>query len=265
MRTLYEAANAVEAHMLLDLLRQQGIEAQIRGEHLQGAVGDLPAAGLVRLEIEDERYGAARAVIDEWEAMQPPAPVASRAGRPARLRWLMLGIVLGAGGLYGLVRTPVSTEGIDYDRDGRVDETWTYSARGTALKMESDRNHDGKVDYVLDFDERGLVMAAESDDDFDGRFETRYTFVDGNVETSRSDTDGDGFLDLRSYYRHGVLERSEHLEPLHGRLRRVEHYRLGKLVTADVDTDGDGELDVTLEYSGLAEVLSRRPYRRPLS
>jgi hypothetical protein len=262
MRTLYEAANAVEAHMLLDLLRQQGIEAQIRGEHLQGAIGDLPASGLVRLEIEEERHAAARAVIDAWEAQQPAAPAVPRVAKPARLRWLMLGVLLGAGGLYALVRTPVGTEGIDYDRDGHLDEVWTHSPRGTVLKSELDRNRDRKVDYVVHHDERGVAASVEADDDFDGRFETRMTLADGNLELVQSDTDGDGFFDLRSHYRHGVVERSEYIEPLNGRLRRVEHYRLGKIVTADVDTDGDGELDVTIEYSGFAEVLSRRPYRR---
>src|SRR5690606_18757888 len=58
MKTLYQAANAVEAHMLADYLKQEGLSAHVLGEHLQGAVGELPAAGLVRLMIPDEQYEA---------------------------------------------------------------------------------------------------------------------------------------------------------------------------------------------------------------
>jgi hypothetical protein len=260
MRTLYEAANAVEAHMLADLLRQRGFEAHIQGEHLQGAMGELPAAGLVRLVIDDEQHAAARAVIDEWEARQPSTLPPPR--RTGRFRWLALGVLLGAGSLYAVVRTPVSGDGVDYNRDGQLDETWTYAPRGTPLKFEADRNRDGKVDHVLHYDERGLAASAESDDDFDGRFETRTQFFQGNAEFAQSDTDGDGFFDLLSHFRHGVLERSEYRDPVSGKVLRVEHLRLGKLTRAELDTDRDGEFDTQIEYTGLAEVSSRRPFQR---
>jgi hypothetical protein len=261
MRTLYEAANAVEAHMLAELLRQRGFEAHIQGEHLQGAIGELPAAGLVRLVIDEEQHAAARAVIDEWEALQPPTPTAPPP-RTSRFKWLALGVLLGAGSLYAVVRTPVDSDGVDYNRDGHLDETWTYAPRGTVLKAESDRNRDGKVDQVIQYDERGLVASAERDDDFDGRFETRTRFHEGNTEFEQSDTDGDGYFDLQSHYRHGVLERSEHRDPVSGHVLRVEHFRLGKITRAELDTDRDGELDTQLEYNGLAEVSSRRTYQR---
>jgi tRNA nucleotidyltransferase/poly(A) polymerase len=45
MKTIYQAVNAIEAHMLRDLLAQEGLSPVIQGEHLQGAVGELPAAG----------------------------------------------------------------------------------------------------------------------------------------------------------------------------------------------------------------------------
>jgi len=80
MRTLYQAGSAIEAHMLVDLLKQQGLSAEIHGEHLQGAIGELPAAGLVRLVVDEPDYAAAREVIERWETAQPaevtktPAP-----------------------------------------------------------------------------------------------------------------------------------------------------------------------------------------------
>jgi hypothetical protein len=38
MKTVYEALNIVEAHMLADLLKQEGYSVQIQGEHLIGAM-----------------------------------------------------------------------------------------------------------------------------------------------------------------------------------------------------------------------------------
>lgn len=68
MRTLYEASSSVEAHLLKDLLAQEGIPAVIHGEFLQGGVGELPAAGLIRLMVADEHHAAGRALIERWEA-----------------------------------------------------------------------------------------------------------------------------------------------------------------------------------------------------
>lgn len=68
MKLLYEAANPVEAHLILDLLRQQNINAQLRGEFLQSALGELPAAGLLRLWVDPYQFDRARSVICDWES-----------------------------------------------------------------------------------------------------------------------------------------------------------------------------------------------------
>ena len=46
MRNLYEASNAIEANLLKGLLETEGIEVFIRGEYLQGGIGDLPVSGI---------------------------------------------------------------------------------------------------------------------------------------------------------------------------------------------------------------------------
>ncbi|MDP3690603.1 DUF2007 domain-containing protein [Bradyrhizobium sp.] len=98
MKTLYHASSAIEAHMLQDLLQQERIAAFVHGEHLQGAIGELPAAGLVRVEVNDADYEMARAVVARWEAQQPreaPAPAAAPASRlPAFLMGLAVGVAL---------------------------------------------------------------------------------------------------------------------------------------------------------------------------
>jgi hypothetical protein len=64
MKTVYRAANTIEAHIILNLLRQLGIDGYINGEYLQGAMGELPAVDLVRVMVQDEDYTAALAIIE---------------------------------------------------------------------------------------------------------------------------------------------------------------------------------------------------------
>jgi hypothetical protein len=71
MRTLYEASNSLEAHMILNLLELQGLSGRIDGEYLQGGMGELPAAGLVRVMVAEEDYQAAKEIVNKWEASQP--------------------------------------------------------------------------------------------------------------------------------------------------------------------------------------------------
>jgi len=262
MKNLYEASNAAEAHMLLDLLTQQGISAQIQGEHLQGAVGGLPVAGLVRLVVEDDAYVPARALIDQWETREATperVPSSTQSSRSRGFLGFVLGLIFGVAGVYIAYKTPVTIDGTDYNRDGLLDEKWTYSPTGRPLKLEIDRNLDHKVDYISQYDSRGLVESAESDDDFDGVFETKLRFRDGNVELNDSDTDNDGFPDMRWYYKNGVLESIEYVNPSTGRPLRIEHYKLGRLLFADVDENKDGKLDTRQTYSSLAEITSKQP------
>ena len=260
MKKLYEPSNAIEAHMLIDLLKQEGIEAHIHGEALQGAMGEIPVNGLVRLLVADDDHAAARAFIDRWEDTQiEPTPRPARSAKSPGLRGLLLGLVIGVGATYAAYRAPVSTDGIDHDRDGVLDEKWTFSPTGRPVKQETDRNFDRKVDYIAHFDPRGIIESADTDDNFDGVFETKLDCWNGTVGVAETDTDGDSFRDLRTTFAHGVVNAVEYLNPATGRPLRVEHYALGVLQFADVDTDQDGALDLRIKYTKLAEVASREP------
>jgi hypothetical protein len=161
--------------------------------------------------------------------------------------------------MYAAYRTPISDDGVDYNRDGLVDEKWTFSPNGTFLKVEQDRNLDRKVDAVIDYDERGLMASGRSDDNFDGIFETRQRYGNGSLVMAETDTDGDGYPDMRWFYAYGVLDRADVMNPATGRPLRVEHYRLGRLTHADVDTDLDGGLDTRVKYDARGEVTVREP------
>lgn len=96
MRSVYEAANALDAHMVCDLLCQEGFAAQVQGEQLQGGVGDLAVAGFVRVVVDEAEHARARNRVLAWEAAQPadapqPPPAVTDRFWPG----LMLGTVLG--------------------------------------------------------------------------------------------------------------------------------------------------------------------------
>lgn len=71
MRSVYEPSGAIQAHVLQDVLRQHGIASHVQGEHLQGAIGELPAGNLVRLLVADGDFAAARRAVEEWERATP--------------------------------------------------------------------------------------------------------------------------------------------------------------------------------------------------
>lgn len=264
MKTLYEASNALEAHMLHDLLQQEGIPSRVDGTFLQGAVGELPASGLVRLVVEDTDYEQARAVIRRWEATEVSSPTPPPAPPPAKgFSGILAGVLIGVVGTFLFFRAPVNNDGIDYNYDGVLDQVWRYSPSGTFLGTKVDRNLDGKIDYVEVADKGGHVVSAEADDDFDGTFETRYRLRAGNYESAEVDTDGDTIADLKTTYRHGVLASMAYINPYTGLPVRIEHYRLGLPTTADVDVDKDGKLDTRYTYSPTVEVTGKQAISVP--
>lgn len=73
MRRVYQAANNIEAHMVMHVLQQAGIDAHVQGEFLQSGAGDLPLGNLVAVAVPDEDVALASEIIEDWEKlMQEP-------------------------------------------------------------------------------------------------------------------------------------------------------------------------------------------------
>lgn len=68
MMIVYSASNSIEAYLIKNLLEQQEIAAYIFGDYLQGGVGEIPAIGLVTVNVSDSDYTNAKAIVDEWDA-----------------------------------------------------------------------------------------------------------------------------------------------------------------------------------------------------
>ena len=64
----YNASNSIEAYLIKNLLEQQEILAYVFGDYLQGGVGEIPAIGLVTVNVSDSDYTRAKEIVDEWDA-----------------------------------------------------------------------------------------------------------------------------------------------------------------------------------------------------
>lgn len=71
MQRIYEPADLLEAELLLAMLASEGVKAHISGRHLLGAMGELPASGLLGLQVADEQAERARLLITAYNAAQP--------------------------------------------------------------------------------------------------------------------------------------------------------------------------------------------------
>ena len=50
------ASNSIEAYLIKNLLEQQEIATYVFGDYLQGGVGEIPAIGLVTVNVSDSDY-----------------------------------------------------------------------------------------------------------------------------------------------------------------------------------------------------------------
>ena len=68
MMVVYHASNSIEAYLIKNLLEQQEIPAYVFGDYLQGGVGEIPAIGLVTVNVSDSDFTRAKEIVDEWDA-----------------------------------------------------------------------------------------------------------------------------------------------------------------------------------------------------
>jgi len=257
MRTVFEASNAIEAHMILHLLQQSGIEARVDGEHLLGAMGELPAMGLVRVVADESDAARAREVISDWERHQREElrkePTPSRLNGASILLGMAAGAILTSAALLWFERSPRSAQGVDYDGDGIFEEKLIYDD-GRLILVEYDRNSDRRRDMFIEYDPDGNPSRAQADDDFNGSFEVRMEYAQGQAATSEVDVDDDGRFDRLYSFRSGALVAGELRDPHTQAVIKRQYFKADRLVRAEYDSDRDGILDIEYRYDFFDEI-----------
>lgn len=69
MKRVYQAANHIQAHMVMHVLQQAGVNAHVQGEYLQSGAGELPVGNLVGVAVDDDDVEIAREIISDWEKL----------------------------------------------------------------------------------------------------------------------------------------------------------------------------------------------------
>lgn len=273
MITIYRAANVTDAHLIRQMLEAEGISAFILGEYLQGAIGELPANTEVRVQVGDDDYAAARAVVERWESAEveaieddaDDAPQYAASSLPARrgvsvstvIGCLVFGALAGGALVWTVYNRPSDSASVDYDGDGRAEEQ-VYFAGERAERVESDRNRDGKTDQIVRYGTNGTVDMIESDDDFDGGYERVDRFQYNQPQRWAVDDGLDRIIDYRGEYAMGVLFREEWLDSK-GNVVKSILYDNGFPVSGEFDGDGDGRLDTARRYDRRGEIAASEP------
>lgn len=68
MRTVYNAEHLTDAYLVKGMLEDIGIPAFVPGEYLVGAIGELPALGLVAVAVPTGLWSEAHAALQRWTA-----------------------------------------------------------------------------------------------------------------------------------------------------------------------------------------------------
>ena len=272
MRIVYQSTNLAEVYLLRDLLVEADIPAQVQGEFLRGGIGELPADTPVSLTVPDTQVEAAREIVLDWERTRPEDDAEGDAEDSAAadvvlprrggavlqmLGALTLGAFCGGAIVWAIYNHPAEGPLRDVDGDGRVDER-VILAGDRIDRVEIDRNRDGKMDRIIHYALDRMADRAEFDNDFDGRLEGSERYVDNEPVEWSVDRDGDGVVEAREVYAHGVIVKEEMFDK-DARIVRTIQFRGGAPVSGEFDSDGDGVLDTARTYAASGEIVASKP------
>jgi hypothetical protein len=263
MKSIYEASTTLDAHMILNLLEQEGILGRVDGQYLSGGVGELQAINLVRVMVDEADYEIAAQVIKAWEAIEVDEEEKLKNKSSNGVSVFLMGAVIGGGLIYWASNSPVTEDGIDINGDGVFDEKWVYKDNRIS-RTEVDRNFDGNVDVIYKFDRKGILKQSKQDDNFDGFFESVFKFENGLTLTQELDLNQDGNIDHKAQFRYGNIDEIIIFGEGQDFRKKRQKFNMGKLISAEYDTNGDGSYDIEYEYDYFEEVKTKSNKRLPI-
>lgn len=279
MKIVYHAESAVDAQLVADLLNGNDIFAQVRGGQMQGAVGEAPAMGNVKVWVHDEDYERGRELIEQWQnasisddGFEKDDENTDYRHKPKSVSYFKNAVIFAGGAILALAAqkywpgnlnmSPTLTDTgavfkIDVDYDGNDDQIFYYDNYGVITEFHMDQNFDGEVDAITRYDSRGLAESAKVDFDFDGRYETNEEYENGMLKKSESDFDNDGYYEMTYLYHNGQASEGYLNKSSFGSPKKYQKFEKGRLIYAKLDEDGDGKYDVEYYYDDVEEVKSK--------
>ncbi|GGK69820.1 putative signal transducing protein [Amphritea balenae] len=105
MQVIYRAADITEAHIMVGMLRAEGIDAEAGGHYLQGGVGELGAMNFATVSVAAKDVDTGIALIREYEqAAKDPVRLSQKEGvRLSPYMYLPLIVLLIGLIIYGIV------------------------------------------------------------------------------------------------------------------------------------------------------------------
>lgn len=98
MKSIYNAANPIDAQLVADLLADAGIETHVQGSFLVGGIGELPAGEMMRIWVPDESADEAKRIIAEGNSGEGFESLEMEAMPALRASWRRMWSELGAPG-----------------------------------------------------------------------------------------------------------------------------------------------------------------------
>lgn len=98
MKTIYHAANVIDAQLVVDMLAAAGIQAHVQGAFLSGGIGELPAGEMVRVWVADEDAEPARRAMAQSASAFDDGDLQLEVAPALRRSWQRAWAALGASG-----------------------------------------------------------------------------------------------------------------------------------------------------------------------
>ena len=127
------------------------------------------------------------------------------------------------------------------------------------MRSTIDRNFDGKPDEWEFFGKEGDIKRIEQDQNFDGKADEWYTYKNGQVASSKCDTDFNGLVDYVGAFENGILMRLEYAPNESSLVTRREILKNGILTEEWVDENRDGTFDYKIKHDPFGGVSEHIP------
>jgi len=85
--------------------------------------------------------------------------------------------------------------------------------------------------------------------------ETTTLYKNGAPLKSEIDTNGDEATDIVDLFEHGVLAQRQIMNPMTGKVVRINYFENAMLKSADFDSDGDGILETHYFYDRYEQMI----------